>query len=146
MYRVKLRASGNCRSTDDATVEGCGGGRLRWPRKIGTVGYATGVELAVIDDGGVQLRSGRSGEVVVRGPSVMRGYHNNPTATKAAFSNGWLRSGDIGVLDSDGYLTLTGRIKAMCTDDFLAEWFSPDLALPFGRGVYPRTATGARGD
>jgi oxalate---CoA ligase len=83
------------------------------PRKAGSVGFATGVEMAIIDEAGVQLGSQRSGEVVVRGPTVMRGYRNNPAATAAAFSNGWLRTGDIGVLDDDGYLALIGRIKDM---------------------------------
>jgi acyl-CoA synthetase (AMP-forming)/AMP-acid ligase II len=52
-----------------------------------------------------------SGEVVIRGPNVMRGYHNNPEANAAAFTDGWFRTGDIGVIDNDGYLALTGRIK-----------------------------------
>jgi acyl-CoA synthetase (AMP-forming)/AMP-acid ligase II len=80
-------------------------------RKAGTVGFATGVEIAIIDDAGVRLGAHRAGEVVVRGPTVMRGYRNNSAATAAAFSNGWLRTGDIGVLDDDGYLALVGRIK-----------------------------------
>jgi oxalate---CoA ligase len=82
-------------------------------RKSGTVGLATGVEIAIVDDAGSQLGPHHSGEVVVRGPTVMRGYRNCPGATAAAFTNGWLRSGDIGVLDDDGYLALTGRIKDM---------------------------------
>jgi acyl-CoA synthetase (AMP-forming)/AMP-acid ligase II len=85
------------------------------PRKRtpGTVGFATGVEIAIVDDAGVQLGPQRAGEVVVRGPIVMRGYRNNPGATAAAFIDGWFRTGDIGVLDDDGYLALTGRIKDM---------------------------------
>jgi acyl-CoA synthetase (AMP-forming)/AMP-acid ligase II len=85
------------------------------PRKrtSGTVGFATGVEIAIVDDAGVQLGPQRAGEVVVRGPIVMRGYRNNPGATAAAFIDGWFRTGDIGVLDDDGYLALTGRIKDM---------------------------------
>jgi len=51
--------------------------------------------------------------VVIRGPSVMHGYRNNPAASAAAFCDGWFRTGDEGVLDDDGYLTLTGRIKEM---------------------------------
>jgi acyl-CoA synthetase (AMP-forming)/AMP-acid ligase II len=49
----------------------------------------------------------------VRGPNVTRGYHNNPEANAACFTNGWFRTGDRGVLDGDGYLTLIGRIKEM---------------------------------
>jgi acyl-CoA synthetase (AMP-forming)/AMP-acid ligase II len=50
---------------------------------------------------------------VVRGPNVTRGYHNNPQANAEAFTNGWFRTGDRGVLDGDGYLTLIGRIKEL---------------------------------
>jgi oxalate---CoA ligase len=82
-------------------------------RKAGTVGFATGVEIGIIDESGARLGPQRSGEVVVHGPTVMRGYRNNPAATAAAFSNSWLRTGDIGVLDDDGYLALIGRIKDM---------------------------------
>src|SRR5262245_54975021 len=83
------------------------------PFKPGTVGFGTGVELAIIDDTGKHLPSNRRGEVVVRGPDVMRGYRNNPEATASAFIDGWLRTGDAGVLDDDGYLALTGRIKEL---------------------------------
>jgi len=83
------------------------------PRKPGTVGFATGVEIAIIDETGRHLPANRPGEVVVRGPDVMRGYRNDPEATAAAFINGWLRTEDAGVLDDDGYLALTGRIKEL---------------------------------
>jgi acyl-CoA synthetase (AMP-forming)/AMP-acid ligase II len=82
------------------------------PRRAGTVGVGTGTEIAIIDADGHHLPAGRVGDVVVRGPSVMRGYRNNPGATAAAFVDGWLRTGDAGV-HADGYLTLTGRIKEM---------------------------------
>src|SRR5882724_6743448 len=83
------------------------------PHKPGTVGFGTGVELAVIDEKGRHLPPNRPGEVVVRGPDVMRGYRNDPKATAAAFIDGWLRTEDAGVLDDDGYLALTGRIKEL---------------------------------
>jgi oxalate---CoA ligase len=83
------------------------------PHKPGTVGFGTGVELAIIDKTGRHLPANRPGEVVVRGPDVMRGYRNDPEGTAAAFVDGWLRTEDAGVLDDDGYLTLTGRIKEM---------------------------------
>lgn len=83
------------------------------PRKPGTVGFGTGAEIATIDEAGRQLGANAAGEVVVRGPSVMNGYRNNPAANASAFIDGWFRTGDIGVLDSDGYLSLTGRIKEM---------------------------------
>ena len=83
------------------------------PHKPGTVGFATGFEIATIDETGKVLRPGVSGEVVVRGPGVMAGYRDSPEANAAAFVHGWFRTGDVGVLDQEGYLSLTGRIKEM---------------------------------
>jgi acyl-CoA synthetase (AMP-forming)/AMP-acid ligase II len=83
------------------------------PHKPASVGFGTGVEIAIIDGTGKRLAANAAGEVVVRGPSVMNGYRDNPEANTAAFIDGWFRTGDIGVLDSDGYLSLTGRIKEM---------------------------------
>ncbi len=60
---------------------------------------------------GTAARAGGVGEVVIRGPSVTRGYQNNPTANAASFTDGWFHTGDQGVLDDEGYLTLTGRLK-----------------------------------
>jgi acyl-CoA synthetase (AMP-forming)/AMP-acid ligase II len=77
--------------------------------KPGTVGCSS--EISIIDDHGRHLGAMSTGEVVVRGPNVMRGYNNNPEANAAAFIDGWFRTGDIGVIDNDGYLALTGRIK-----------------------------------
>jgi oxalate---CoA ligase len=78
-------------------------------RKAGTVGPGPGI--SVIDETGRHLTANTPGEVVVHGPNVMRGYRNNPEANAAAFIDGWFRTGDIGVIDNDGYLALTGRIK-----------------------------------
>jgi acyl-CoA synthetase (AMP-forming)/AMP-acid ligase II len=83
------------------------------PRKTGTVGFGTDTEIAIIDANGRHLPPHRAGEVVVRGPTVMGGYRNNPAASAVVFVDGWLRTGDAGVLDDDGYLTLTGRLKEM---------------------------------
>ena len=80
-------------------------------RKPGTVGPAAGPEIAVMDDEGNLLPAGLAGEVVIRGPNVTPGYEGNPAANAAAFTNGWFRTGDQGVLDQDGYLKLTGRLK-----------------------------------
>ena len=82
-------------------------------RKPGTVGVGTGVEIAIVNSSGETMSAHSSGEVVIRGPSVMRGYLNNPAANTAAFINGWYRTGDLGHLDDGGYLSLTGRIKEM---------------------------------
>jgi acyl-CoA synthetase (AMP-forming)/AMP-acid ligase II len=82
-------------------------------RLPGTVGLATGGEVAVLDESGDPLAAGVPGEVAIRGPNVMGGYHRNPDANKAAFANGWFRTGDQGFVDGRGYLTLTGRIKEL---------------------------------
>jgi acyl-CoA synthetase (AMP-forming)/AMP-acid ligase II len=75
---------------------------------------APGFELRVADKEGVALPDGQIGEVLVRGPSVMAGYFGNEAATaEAFFTGGWLRSGDLGRIDAEGRLTLTGRIKEM---------------------------------
>ena len=81
------------------------------PHKPGTVGPGPGI--SIIDKTGRHLTANTSGEVVVRGPNVMRGYRNNPKANAEAFIDGWFRTGDIGVIDSDGYLAVTGRIKEL---------------------------------
>jgi acyl-CoA synthetase (AMP-forming)/AMP-acid ligase II len=83
------------------------------PHKPGTVGFGTGVEIAIVDESGKHLPANHPGEVVVRGPDVMRGYRNDPNATAAVFIDGWLRTEDAGVMDDDGYLSLTGRIKEL---------------------------------
>ncbi len=82
-------------------------------RKPETVGPGVNVGVAVMDDAGSLLPAGAPGEVVVRGPNVMRGYHNYPEANASAFTNGWFRTGDRGVMDADGYVTLIGRIKEL---------------------------------
>ena len=81
--------------------------------KPGSVGKGTNVDVAIMDEAGNLLSAGFAGEVVVRGNNVTRGYHNNPQANAEAFTNGWFRTGDRGVQDSDGYLTLIGRIKEL---------------------------------
>jgi oxalate---CoA ligase len=80
-------------------------------RKPGTVGVAAGPEIAIMDDAGSLLPAGSTGEIVIRGASVTAGYENNPKANAEAFTNGWFRTGDQGVLDADGYLSITGRLK-----------------------------------
>jgi len=81
--------------------------------KPGTVGPGSAVEVAIIDAAGRHLAPNTPGEVVIRGPNVMRGYRNNPEANAAAFIDGWFRTGDTGVLDGDGYIALIGRIKEL---------------------------------
>ena len=81
------------------------------PRKLDSVGLAAGTEVAIMGEDGNLLSAGESGEIVIRGEGVMAGYEANPEANRTAFTNGWFRTGDLGQLDSDGYLTITGRLK-----------------------------------
>jgi oxalate---CoA ligase len=83
------------------------------PRFPGCVGIAAGPEVAIMDEGGALLPAGGLGEVVIRGRNVTAGYENNPTANASGFTNGWFRTGDQGVMDDDGYLRLTGRLKEL---------------------------------
>ncbi|MDZ7638928.1 MAG: non-ribosomal peptide synthetase [Bryobacterales bacterium] len=80
-------------------------------RKPGSVGLAAGPEVAVLDEGGSLLGSGEEGEVAIRGMNVTGGYESNAAANAQAFTNGWFRTGDLGYLDPEGYLFLTGRLK-----------------------------------
>ena len=82
-------------------------------RRPGTVGRATGIEIAALDDDWQPVPAGERGEVAVRGPSVVDQYLDNPAATTASFRDGWFRTGDVGTLSADGYLTLVGRVKEL---------------------------------
>jgi acyl-CoA synthetase (AMP-forming)/AMP-acid ligase II len=82
-------------------------------RQPGSVGQGTGVEIATMADDGQLLPAGTAGEVVIRGPNVIDGYESNPDADAASFTGGWFRTGDLGVLDGQGYLTLSGRLKEL---------------------------------
>ena len=82
-------------------------------REAGSVGRGVGVRIGVMDELGTLLTIGASGEVVIQGSNVIDGYDSNPEANAAAFTNGWFRTGDLGVLDAAGYLTLVGRLKEM---------------------------------
>jgi long-chain acyl-CoA synthetase len=83
-----------------------------------------GVELAIGGPDDEAVPTGSIGEVLVRGPSVMRGYWRNPEATARTLANGWLHTGDVGALDAAGFLTLKDRSK--------------DLVITGGANVYPR--------
>jgi oxalate---CoA ligase len=84
---------------------------LNGVRKPGSVGVPAGPEIAIMDEAGRLLGRGETGEVVIRGENVTAAYENNPKANGEAFVDGWFRTGDQGVIDADGYLTLTGRLK-----------------------------------
>jgi long-chain acyl-CoA synthetase len=96
------------------------------PRKAGTVGLAfPGQELRILGTDGTAVAPGEDGEVEVRGANVMRGYLGRPEETAAVISrDGWLRTGDIGRLDHDGFLTLVGRSK--------------EMIIRGGENIYPR--------
>ena len=97
----------------------------RWAERIASVGVAqTPVQVRVADAQGRPLPAGELGEVLVKGDTVMAGYWRNPEATAATVRDGWLHTGDMGVLDADGFLTLKDRSK--------------DLIISGGSNIYPR--------
>jgi long-chain acyl-CoA synthetase len=94
------------------------------PRKAGTVGPPLpGEEVALLDTDGKPTTDGQ-GEVIVRGPNVMRGYLNKPEDTARTLADGWLHTGDVGYFDADGYLVLVDRIK--------------DMIIRGGENIYPK--------
>lgn len=80
-------------------------------RQPGCVGIAAGPEVAIMNIAGELLAPGATGEIVIRGDNVTAGYENNEKANAEGFTNGWFRTGDQGVMDEEGYVTLTGRLK-----------------------------------
>jgi len=80
-------------------------------RRAGSVGLPAGCAVAVLGDAGAFLPPHEVGEIVVRGPEVFPGYENDAEANRSAFHDGWFRTGDLGYVDEDGYLFLTGRAK-----------------------------------
>jgi acyl-CoA synthetase (AMP-forming)/AMP-acid ligase II len=103
-----LSAYGMTETTHQASSESLPG---RGPRKPGSVGRPAGVNVRVVDQNGQPCPAGAAGEVWVHGPTVTQGYLADPAATASSFADGWFRTGDLGSLDEDGYLFLTGRIK-----------------------------------
>jgi long-chain acyl-CoA synthetase len=93
--------------------------------KAGSVGKPLrDVQVRVVSEEGKEVEVGEVGEIVVRGPSVMRGYYEKPEDTAATIKDGWLYTGDMGYLDEDGYIFLVGRKK--------------DLIIRGGFNIYPR--------
>ena len=80
-------------------------------RRPGSVGMPQGVRVAILGTEGMHLKKSHRGEIVIRGPSVFRGYEGSSEANVSAFAEGWFRTGDEGYLDSHGYLHITGRLK-----------------------------------
>ena len=100
-------------------------GHPRYRKRLASVGLPqSGVRVRVADTGGNELPAGEIGEIEVNGPSVMLGYWDNPDATTDAIREGWLRTGDMGAFDEDGFLTLHDRSK--------------DMIISGGTNIYPR--------
>jgi acyl-CoA synthetase (AMP-forming)/AMP-acid ligase II len=116
-----IEAYGQTESTDGVLMSR---GRVVLERE-GTVGRMNPhVHVAIRRPDGRAAADDEEGEIAVRGPTVMQGYHRNPAATAAALRDGWLRTGDLGRRDGDGYFYLTGRVK--------------DLIITGGENVTPR--------
>jgi fatty-acyl-CoA synthase len=93
--------------------------------RIGTCGYErTGMQISIQDAEGCELAPGETGEICVIGPAVFAGYYNNPEANAKAFRNGWFLTGDVGHMDAEGYLYITGRTS--------------DKYISGGSNIYPR--------
>jgi len=84
---------------------------LNGARKPGSVGPSGGPKIRIVDDTGTTMPVGSTGEIVIKGPNVMTAYENNQKANAEAFYDGWFRTGDQGVMDEDGYVSITGRLK-----------------------------------
>ncbi|MFH1115377.1 MAG: AMP-binding protein [Pseudomonadota bacterium] len=92
--------------------------------RIGAVGTPAGiVEIAIVDPEGTPVPAGETGEIIIRGPNVMKGYLGKTEETEHVLRNGWLHSGDVGRIDGDGYLFIVDRIK--------------DVIITGGYNVYP---------
>jgi long-chain acyl-CoA synthetase len=93
--------------------------------KIGSIGMPAGIiELKVVDEKDNEVPRGDQGEIIIRGPNIMKGYFEQPEETAAALRNGWFHSGDVGVFDEEGYLYIVDRIK--------------DIIITGGENVYPK--------
>ncbi len=93
--------------------------------KLGTCGFErTGMQVSIQDDDGRELQPFETGEICVIGPAVFAGYYDNPEANAKAFRNGWFRTGDLGHMDREGFVYITGRAS--------------DMFISGGSNVYPR--------
>jgi len=93
--------------------------------KIGSIGMPAGIiELKVVDSNDQEMKQGDQGEIIMRGPNIMKGYFEQPEETAMALRNGWLHSGDVGVFDEEGYLYIVDRIK--------------DIVITGGENVFPK--------
>ncbi len=93
--------------------------------RVGSIGKPIwGVDMRIMQDDGSFAATGEVGEIVIRGHNVMKGYHNNPQATRSAIVDGWFHTGDVGRCDGDGYFFIIDRKK--------------DLIIRGGMNIYPR--------
>jgi long-chain acyl-CoA synthetase len=104
-----------CRSTFNPTD-----GR----RRVGSVGLPIGNEVKVFDDDDREVGPGEVGEIVLRGPNIMKGYYHNEAATLEAFRSGWFHTGDLGYKDADGFFYIVDR--------------KSDMIIRGGENIYPR--------
>ena len=92
--------------------------------KLGSIGMPLpSTEMRIVDESGNPLSIGETGEIQIKGPQVMKGYHNRPDATAEVLKDGWMSTGDIGIMDEDGYFKIVDRKK--------------DMILVSGFNVYP---------
>jgi acyl-CoA synthetase (AMP-forming)/AMP-acid ligase II len=118
----------------------------RLGEKLGSAGVPLdNLVIRIVDDAGQELATGRTGEIQVRGPSICAGYLDDPEATQGKFDQGWLKTGDLGSLDEDGYIWITGRtsefMKIRGVRVSFAEVEAKVAAIP---GVYECAATAVR--
>ena len=93
-------------------------------RRPGSCGMAIGNEMRVVDEEDREVARGELGEIVLRGPNILKGYYKNPEATARAFRNGWFHTGDVGYQDADGFFYIVDR--------------KSDMIIRGGENIYPR--------
>jgi long-chain acyl-CoA synthetase len=110
----------------EATTVNCGNVAGRRPPKYGSIGlcYQKCNTIKIFDNNDKELPTGQTGEIVIKGPGVMKGYWNKPVETAEVLRNGWLHTGDVGCVDEDGYIYITDRKK--------------DLIIRGGENIYPK--------
>ncbi len=93
-------------------------------KRVGSVGRGTlSSEIRIVNENSETVSCGTNGEILLRGPGIMQGYWRRPVDTEKAYLDGWLRTGDVGYLDEEGYLFVTGRLK--------------DMIISGGENIYP---------